>query len=233
MFCACREAIWRLDRASLMPRALFAGGPGVCDLLCSADGTYLYALCAEADSLLMLDAKTGDMLLLNRAGVNPRHMVICGGMLAVAGGEEGSVLLFDSVTLRIEACLYMPGPVYSVALDGKRVHALCLTPTLSSLLVTVNPGGDRLLLPLPGMPGRLLHCGNVLLAGTQDALHVISPDGGCCLYRRRAPGRPAWVENTENGLLWLDLCSERLFLFSASGWQGIGSNVGAAAIAKE
>lgn len=233
VFCASQGAIWRLDRASLTPRALFAGGPGMCDLQCSADGAYLYVLCAEADSLLKLDAKTGDMLLLNRAGVNPRHMAIGSDMLAVAGGEEGSVLLLDGRTLRIEACLYMPGPVYSVALDGKRVYALCLTPALSSLLVTVNPGKDRVLLPLPGMPGRLLPRGDVLLAGTQEALHIVSPDGGCCLGRCSAPGRPAWIADTGEGLLWLDSDSECLYDKHRNGWRLMGRNVCAAAIQRE
>ena len=47
------NAIWRLDKNTLMPTGIFAGGPGISQMLSSGDGKRLYALCSDADSLLI------------------------------------------------------------------------------------------------------------------------------------------------------------------------------------
>ena len=55
VFCACAGAVVRLDAGTLTPRALFAGGPGVCGLMHAA--RRLYALCGEGDGVLMVGAQ--------------------------------------------------------------------------------------------------------------------------------------------------------------------------------
>lgn len=51
----------------------------------------LYALCADADSLLMLDAVSGAPMMVNRVGVNPSAMALdeTGTLLAVAAENAG------------------------------------------------------------------------------------------------------------------------------------------------
>ena len=63
------EVIWRLHADLLVPTGLFAGGPGICRMLLSRTCNQLYALCGEADSLIMFDARSGAPMLLNRVGV--------------------------------------------------------------------------------------------------------------------------------------------------------------------
>lgn len=97
VFCASGwgDVIWRLDAERMILTGLFAGGPGMRRLLLSPDGERLYALCTEADSVLLLDAVSGAPLILNRAGLNPQNITLdeTGDTLAAAAGESGDVLL--------------------------------------------------------------------------------------------------------------------------------------------
>ena len=186
-------------------------------LLLSPDGGRLYALCAEADSVLMLRAQTGEPAFLNRAGVNPREMALDGDVLAIAGGESGEVYLLSSDTLRRLKALEMPGPVYSAALFRGIVYALCLSPSLSTLLIAQSSCGVRCMHELAGMPGSLLVQRDRLLAATDGALYAVSLDGRQILGKRCVPGRAVWLCSAGEDLLILDGYTERLFLLGKSG----------------
>lgn len=216
VFCAGDEGrvICRLDRAALMTQALFAGGPGICELLVSPDGAYLYALCADADSVLLLDARSGQPMIVCRAGCNPRRMALYGDVLAVAGGESGCVHLLNAHTLREQESLAMPGPVYGAAIGGGAVHALCLTQALDSLLVTVRPGG-REEIALCGMPGCLLPAEHGLLAAAQGRLYAVSPEG--VISARPVPGRACRLLGISGRLFALDEFTGRLFACGGAG----------------
>ena len=215
--CGCGREIFRLDRWALMPQAVYPGGPGVCELRLSRDGTHLLVLCGDADSVMMLDARSGRPLVVSRVGCNPRQMALDGDTLAIAGGESGFVHLLNAQTLQAAHCLSMPGPVYSTALGRGRVHALCLTPTLDSLLVTALPGGGRQTLALPGMPGCLLLQGEMLLAATQRRLYAVSSDGGRILWQSAAPGRAHRLMGEAGWLFVCELLGERLFASKCPG----------------
>ena len=90
VFCASDwgDTVWRLDAERLVLTGLFAGGPGMKRILSSPDGTRLLLLCAEADSVLLLDAGCGLPLVLARAGLNPQNIALdeTGDVLAVAAG---------------------------------------------------------------------------------------------------------------------------------------------------
>lgn len=217
VFSACGSAIWMIDRKTLALLGLAGGGRDVCSLLLSQDETRLYALCAEADSVLMLDAQTGDPMFLNRAGVNPREMTLDGEVLAIAGGESGMVLLFCAKSLRLLDSISMPGPVLSVQLGEGRIHTLCMTAALTSLLVTNEKDGTCCSLALSGMPGRLLLKNDGLLAATEGSLYLISRDGKRILQRICVPGRAAWLADAGKETLLLDEYAENLLSVSQSG----------------
>ena len=225
VFCACDDVIWKLNRRNLIPHGLFAGGPGVNSLLCSGDGSRLYALCSDADSVLMLSGRTGELMLVNRTGLNPRQMALDGDTLAVAGGESGYVFLLCAKTLNVIKALPMPGPVYSVALEMGWVFALCLLPSLSTVLTAVRKDGEQNNLLLTGMPGRLLRDEHVLLAQTEGMLFTVSKDGGRILKRQPAPGRASWMWDMQDRLLMVDEYSESLFLLGRSGWRKAANDV--------
>ena len=53
LFCADQSGtIWQFDRATMMPRTLGSGGPGICSMCLSPCGTRLYALITRSVSLL-------------------------------------------------------------------------------------------------------------------------------------------------------------------------------------
>ena len=229
LLCACGNGreIFRLDRQTLMPQALYPGGPGVCGLCLSEDGARLYVLCGEADSVMMLDARSGRPLMINRAGCNPQQMALEGNTLAIAGGESGCVHLLNARTLQAEGCLSMPGPVYSAVMGQGRVHALCLTPTLDSLLVTVQPGGERRTLAFCGLPGCLLLREKTLLAATQRRLYAVSADGGRVLRQGAAPGRIRQMLGEGEMLFACDMLGERLYACAPAGgrWRPLHAGV--------
>lgn len=186
-------------------------------LLLSADGTQLYALCGDADSILMLSAQTGEPMLINRAGVNPREMSLDGEVLAVAGGESGMVILLCARTLCVLNALTMPGPVYSTALFEGRIYALCLSPSLTSLLIVQSGSGTRHMQEFAGLPGCLLVQENRLLAATEGMLYAVSLDGKQILGKLRLPGRAAWLCSAGEDTLMVDGYTESLFALRQNG----------------
>lgn len=218
LFCAADEGrtIVRFDRQTLTQQAVFCGGPGIIQLMLSGGGERLYALCADADSVLMLDAESGAPLVVCRVGCNPQEMALCGDMLAVAGGESGCVHLLDAHSLEARGCLPMPGPVYSAVLCGHMIHALCLTQTLDTLLVTeTRAGGSRLV--LSGMPGRILSLADELLVSSNGRLYTASADGKQILRGSAAPGRASALMLCNNRVLLCDMLSEQLFVLGTDG----------------
>lgn len=215
LFCACDwgDVIWRLSAQMLVPTALFAGGPGVCDLMISRDRQRLYALCGDADSLLALSATSGAPMMVNRVGVNPRALAMdeTGDVIAVAGGECGQTVLLCAHTLNVLRQLPMPGMVYAVALRGGTVYSLCLNEALASTLTTVSSGGIRQTLSLAGMPGTLSLCGEKLLAATHEHLYTISADGTRVLNVRDAAGRAQRLLHAGGRLMLCDGLGEALF----------------------
>ena len=222
VFCACpgERVIWRLDTRSLTPTGLFAGGPGMCALLPSADGARLYALCAEADSLLMLDGVTGMPIALNRVGVNPGAMAMdeTGQVLAVAGGECARTVLLCARTLNVLSSLPVSGVAMGVAIGAGAVYTLCLTETLSSALTAYLPDGTRCELPLAGTPGTLCLCPDGLLAATEGRLYAIAADGSRVLSCRRTPGRAQRLLCTPGERLLLDEWSGTVFREGSGQW---------------
>ena len=237
LFCACApgDVIWRLDAQSLMPTALFAGGPGIRALSLSADGKRLYALCGDADSLLMLDAQTGAPMIVNRVGMGPCAMAMdeTGRVIAVAGGECARAVLLCASTLDVIGSLPMPGMVVGVALQRGMVHALCLSETLSSTLTTVLPGGGRRTLTLRGMPGTLSLRRGMLLAATHGHLYAVSEDGSRVLCEDSAAGRASRLLLCGEELLLLDMLGEALLVRERGdgGWRAAAEGVRDAATA--
>ena len=221
VFCASDwgDTVWRLDAERLVPTGLFAGGPGMKRILSSPDGTRLLLLCAEADSVLLLDAGCGLPLVLARAGLNPQNIALdeTGDVLAVAAGESGEVLLMSARSLTLLRRLSMPGMVFDVTLCGGTVHALCLNDALDATLVTGPQIGARQILPLPGMPGRVAADGGRLLCATEGFLHAVSRDGMRLLHTEHAPGRAGGCQRYAGAMLLFDGLSERIFARSSGG----------------
>lgn len=199
---------------------LFAGGPGMRALLSSPDGTRLYALCAEADSLLMLDGATGMPIALNRVGVSPGAMAMdeTGEVLAVAGGECARTVLLCAHTLNVLTSLPVAGVAMGVAIGAGAVYTLCLTEALSSALTAYLPGGGRRELLLAGTPGMLCLQPEGLLAATEGRLYAIAADGSRVLSCRETPGRAGRLLCAQGERLLLDEWSGTVFRERRGRW---------------
>lgn len=224
LYCAADDgAIWRIHPESFVPMALFFCGPGINSLCLHAREERLYALCADADSLLMCCARTGQPLLVNRAGVNPQGMAYAEkeGMIAVAGGEQEAVLLFDDQTLQLLDVLPMPGMVSAVAVSHGRIYALCMDETLSSILVTVRQRDARRSLRLPGPPGLLEPGPESILAAAKNRLYAVSAEGDEILSCVPMPGRAGKLFGcpAQDGAIMLDRVSQVLYIRSGLCWR--------------
>jgi len=215
----CGDMIWRLDR-NLMPAALFAGGPGMRQLMLSGDGERLFALCTDGNSILVLDSKSGAPLLLAGAGNRPHAMALRGNALAVAGGGEG-LLLFDAGSLSMIARLRTPWPAVSAALTERYACALCRDDMLNSILLCYERGIERGRLRLPGAPGTLFDLCGMLIVCTRGRLCVVSAERMQLMNMRRAPGLGARICFTDDGLLLADELSETVYALAGGDWKRI------------
>lgn len=223
LYCACNPggAIWRLSPDTLMPQALFSGGPGVCALALSADGRRLHALCGEGDSVLMLDAAGGQPLMLARAGVNPQGFCLCGDTLAVAGGESAALLLLEEETLALRAQIPMPGPVMAAALSHCGAYALCLSEKLASIFVSSDQSGSRKM-EIAGLPGALAAAQGGVYAATDGRLYTCREGGIGVPLQRNAPGRAGRIVCIGGRLFLCDAYGGGLLSLSGGGcWKRI------------
>ena len=220
LYAACdwHDMIWRMDSSLLVPTGLFAGGPGICSLMLSRDAQRLYALCSEADSLLMLSADSGAPMVVNRVGVNPCAMVMdeSGKMLAVAGGASGEVVLLCAGTLTILARLQTPGVVFGVALTDEAIYALSLDETMNSVLTVFGPDGQRSVRRLEGMPGAMAVTGCGVCAATHQGLWHIAPGAAQAVRESGVPGRAGRLLALADGMAMTDQWSDMLYIRGAA-----------------
>ena len=211
LFCADGSgAIWRMDRENFLPEGCICGGPGLCDLCLSPDEARLYALLGDADSVLMVDGRTGRPMLVNHCGCNPKQLLLCGRVLAAAGGESGMVHLYDADTLVCQREISMPGPVYSIAISGGRLYALCLTERLDTVLIVVE-GKKQNFQDLQGMPGTLLIHENRLYAATQGMFYVFDLESLRLIKRMSVSGRPSRMFVAGKCVIAYDPLFERVY----------------------
>ena len=212
-----------------MPTGLFAGGPGIAQMMLSRDGKHLYALCAEGDGLLMLCAGSGTPELFCRVGVNPCAMAMdeSGDVIAVAGGACGEVFLLNARSLLLNKRLPACGMVFSVAISEECVYALSLTETMDSVLTAFLPDSSRREILLPGMPGTLCILPEGVLAATHCGLFFVSRDAGVVWRRMPAPGRAGRIVMLRDGMVMTDQWTERLFWFGYKSreWKCIAQGV--------
>lgn len=122
------RTIYHLDADTLLPRGVYAGGPGMRALCLSRDGERLFALLGDADSVLMLCARSGAPMLLARVGVSPQNMRLddTGERLVVAGGRDGCVHVLCAHTLALLARYPSEGFLADAGMRNGRVRALRL-----------------------------------------------------------------------------------------------------------
>lgn len=214
------EVIWRLHAEPLVPTGLFAGGPGICRMLLSRSGRQLYALCGEADSLVMLDAHSGAPLLLNRVGVGPCAMAMDGEgrRIAVAGGGSGEVIVLSAGSLCLERRLATCGMVFGAAIGGA-VYAMSLEESMNTAVTAFLEDGGQCVRMLPGMPGALALCGDSLLAATHAGLYALDPMTLRVRMSCDVPGRAGRLIPARSGIVMIDQWSDGLFLREGGRWR--------------
>lgn len=218
VYCAADDgAIWRIDPDRLSPTAIFSGGPGITSLCVDAREERLYALCADADSLLMCCAQSGQPLLLNRAGLNPQSMIHARaeGLIVVAGGEDEHVLVFCDKTLQLADVLPVKGIACAASLRGNMIYALSMEEAQSCLLTAAERGGKIRRIRLPGLPGMLLAEEGGVIAAAGNRLYAIDPEGSAVTKDMRMPARTGKMisfSGREGSAAILDRAAQNLYM---------------------
>lgn len=150
------DTLWQLDARTLAPRRVTPLGPGVNRILCAQDGTTLYALCEDADSVISVSIKTGQPLFLARAGMQPRDMMLRENQLLVAGGAACEAQIFSTPTLELITRVPTQGMCVGAAFCGR--HIGCFTmdeQAMGALWLHDENGRRREWMTVSALPGGL------------------------------------------------------------------------------
>ncbi|MDR2657386.1 MAG: hypothetical protein LBB86_06140 [Oscillospiraceae bacterium] len=173
-------SILRLNLADFTADREYAAGADVERMFLSYDETRLYALLSGADTVLMIDAETGEWLMSAPVGVSPRDMRMdrSGRRLVVAGGASGSVIVLDADTFETQA---------EYPVDGTAVGAFFAADGLVTLaesadyepfsvvgIIPEHHGGYEPIWELPGMPSCMTMGMNGLLVGHLNTITLLN-----------------------------------------------------------
>ena len=137
-------------------------------------------LSGDGDSLTLF-SPAGTPLFLAPAGCYPQDMCLMpGGVVAVCGGAEGTVLLLRLPELTVEKTIRVPGSAQRVTWQCGFLYVLCAVEEggLRCLLGRIHPrtGRYEALSVLPGLPGAILADGaNRLWVAASEALYCFRP----------------------------------------------------------
>lgn len=222
------SAIWRLDAQTLMPTAVYVGGPGMSAMKQSSDRERLFVLCADADSLLMLDARSGAPLAVNRVGVEPADLDLSpdGRVIAVAGGGSGKAVLLCSKSIDVMAMLDAPGIVKSAAFGKRALYLLSMRETLDTVCTTYISGGRKNMIVLEGSPGVVRMLAGRPVAATHGHAYMLSEDGARVVDHCDTPGRASRLVGVQERMILLDELSGKLYEKVKKGcWRMLASGV--------
>lgn len=115
-------------------------------------------LSGDTDSLTLMDAASGDPLVLVPAGVYPQDFCFVDhATLAVCGGMDGKVRLMSLPELRTKREFNLPGATQRIACSGGQLHVLCLAgeDPLHTLFcrIPLPQGQPSQVCAMPGLPG--------------------------------------------------------------------------------
>lgn len=136
-------------------------------------------LSGDTDCLTLLDAASGELVFTATVGVYPQDFCLLPrqGLIAVAGGSDGTLRLLSADDLRTLHTAFLPGAVQRVTASDGWLYALCLAEDdgLQCLLMRLPLRGDRpvLMARLAGLPGAL-HAdgtGGVWAAASETLYH--------------------------------------------------------------
>lgn len=216
-----------LDADTLETLRRIPAGPGIRVLRPGMDGTSLYALAGDADSLLKLDVPDGTLQMLTRVGVQPRDLAMdpSGRLLAVAGGASGCVHILRGGTLALVATIDVDGIAVGVCFGPGVLWVLCAVgqEEISSCLVRVRAGNWRIerKLPMEGMPGGLIGLPDEgVLIGLLDGVLYVAKHGKRAAWRIPMEGAlPDMAVRCGAQVYWADALGGRIWtVHSASAY---------------
>jgi DNA-binding beta-propeller fold protein YncE len=173
-------SILRLNLQDLTADREYAAGADVERMFLSYDGGRLYALLGGADTVLMMDADSGEWLMSAPVGVSPRDMRLdkSGKRLAVAGGASGSVLVLDAENLETQAEYPVEGTAVGAFFAADGLVTLSESADYEPYgivgIIPERSGEYEAVWELPGMPSSFAMGMNGLLVGHMNTITLLN-----------------------------------------------------------
>jgi hypothetical protein len=176
------EDIIRLNTETMRQEDSHIAGGDVERILLSHDEKLLYVLLSGADTVLMMDAQSGEWIASERVGSNPRDMRldVGGKRLAIAGGDSDSVFMLDAETLQIQIEYPLSGNAVGCMFSGDTLLMLSEAgdwdPEPLSLISAAheNTGEFENLFLLPNIPTCFAFGMNGMLVGHMNGITMVN-----------------------------------------------------------
>ncbi|MDR1570726.1 MAG: lactonase family protein [Oscillospiraceae bacterium] len=215
VYIADGAAIARLRGDTLQPDFEYAAGEDIERILISHDGSRLWALLGGADTLLMMDAYSGEWLMSAPVGSHPRDLRLdrSGRYLIAAGGDTGTVVVLEADTLIKQAEYAVDGPAVGAffAIDG----VVILSETgdyepFAQVGVYTKTGEFERLFLLPGIPTCFSMAMNGLIVGHLNAMTMLNLQHREVRWRINVQGLPDLITPAGRLACYMDRLTGRL-----------------------
>jgi hypothetical protein len=212
------EDIVRLNADTLETEDGHIAGGDVERILLSQDRKLLYVLLSGADTVLMMDAETGEWIASGKAGSNPRDMKLDtdGKRLAIAGGDSNSVFVMDAETLETQIEYPLGGNAVGCMFAGDTLLMLSESgdwePEPLSLVSAAheNTGEFERLFLLPNIPTCFAFGMNGMLIGHMNGITMVNLQYREVTFRININGLPDLITPMQRFACYIDRLTGRV-----------------------
>jgi len=210
------DGILRLRTDDLQPEAQLRAGEDAERIALSHDMKKLYVLLSGANTLLMMDADTGEWQTSARVGNNPRdlHIDRSGRYLAIAGGDSCSVCVLDADTLAKLAEYPLGGQAVGAVFSGDTLLMLSETgdwePFSQVSAAFLNTGRVEKMFMIPNIPTCFTFAMNGMLIGHMNGITMVNLQHREVRWRINVNGLPDLVTPVGRLACYMDRLTGRV-----------------------
>jgi hypothetical protein len=212
------EDIIRLNPDTLASEESHIAGGDVERIVLSHDEKLLYVLLSGADTVLMMDAETGEWIASERVGSNPRDMRLDtdGKRLAIAGGDSDSVFVLNAETLEIQIEYPLSGNAVGCMFSGDTLLMLSESgdwdPEPLSLISAAHEktGEFENLFMLPNIPTCFAFGMNGMLVGHMNGITMVNLQHREVEWRINIAGLPDLITPMSRLACYIDRLTGRV-----------------------
>ncbi|GHV26265.1 hypothetical protein FACS18948_1530 [Clostridia bacterium] len=216
IYIAVDNTIQCLNAEDLSTIREYSAGEDIERIILSHDGTRLYVLLGGSDTILMMDAISGEWITSTPMGSHPRDLRLdsSGCYLLAAGGDSASVAVLDATTLVKQAQYATDGPVVAAAFLSNGLIILSETgdfePFAQLSFANTKTGQLERLALIQGVPTCMAFAMNGLLVGHLNGISMVNLQHNELRWRINVQGLPDLVTPMGRLASYMDRLSGRV-----------------------